>query len=480
MPSGMSRRNKESWWSIKNLMSMLRKLTLIVLAIFAVFVPTSLVAQINYDDEFPKFYMETEDTFERLKELPRDTVRDTVYINYFEEYIRQYVGSEVALSAMLQDFDAFQRTMDSIRQFDPDAYRLFYNFILPRDGGGQVSRAFAVREVNVDYINNQLVISSESKSGQEAANVDKAVMFRLSDRLTASEFLQDTAMIRLSLVQLFQELQRVGNPQSLMLVLPDFNYELKRELVQFVKSVRLLLDASRDFKFEKDIRLEIAMQRPDEEARHRDLLYALALEVSFLGLFDRDWAMSSGETQHAPSDASGFDTHSTAPFIVPLAVVNRDSLSPGFVDQLKSHYYIARFFPSTWDVKTANLTAVDANMASLLMRADYQANYWEVYLYILVGLFVVFVALLVLYYTNLSFSMFINNNLESVALVSVVLLLEVVAVVINIFQYMSEEDTFTVFAKNPILIFTFPLVVVAIVPILQALSKRRKIPRHTP
>jgi len=58
--------------------------------------------------------------------------------------------------------------------------------------------------------------------------------------------------------------------------------------------------------------------------------------------------------------------------------------------------------------------------------------------------------------------------------------LEVVAVVINMFQYMSEEDTFTVFAKNPILIFTFPLVVVAIVPILQALSKRRKIPRHTP
>lgn len=198
-----------------------------------------------------------------------------------------------------------------------------------------------------------------------------------------------------------------------------------------------------------------------------------------MGLIDRDQLIALRGPQGSNSSAIDGDGTGSASFVVPLKVVNRDSLAPGFMDQLKSHYYIARFFPSTWDVRTANLTDIDAAMASLLMKADYQQNYWEIYLYILTGIVLVLLALLVLYYTNLSFSMFINNNLESVALISIVLLLEVVAVVINMFQYMSEEDTFTLFAKNPILIFTFPLVVVAIVPILQALSKRRKIPRYT-
>ncbi len=458
---------------------MFRKILLSALILLGVAGQETLKAQINYDDEFPKFYMETEETFERLKELPRDTVRDTVYVNYFEEYIRQYVGEDVALSDMLKNFDAFQRTMDSIKLLDPDAYTLFYNFIVPRDEGGQVSPAFAVSEVYVDYDTGKPVIRSIPQGDTPAEGVDKTVLFRLGDRLTANAFLQDTTLMRSSLMYIFQALQRVGDPSALMLVLPDFNYELKRELVQYVKSVRLLLDSSRDFKFETDIRLDIGLQKPHDESLHLDVLYALALEVSFMGLIDRDQLSALQGAQEGAASALNNGGQPPASFVVPLKVVNRDSLAPGFIDQLKSHYYIARFFPSAWDVKTANLTAIDAETASLLMRADYQENYWEIYLYILTGIVLVLLALLVLYYTNLSFSMFINNNLESVALISIVLLLEVVAVVINMFQYMSEEDTFTLFAKNPILIFTFPLVVVAIVPILQALSKRRKIPRYT-
>lgn len=458
---------------------MFRKILLSALILLGVAGQGTLKAQINYDDEFPKFYMETEETFERLKELPRDTVRDTVYVNYFEEYIRQYVGEEVELTAMLKDFDAFQRTMDSIKLLDPDAYTLFYNFIVPRDAARQVSPAFAVSEVYVDYDTGKPVIRSIPQGDTPAEGADKTVLFRLGDRLTASAFLQDTTLMRSSLMYIFEALKRVGDPQSLMLVLPDFDYELKRELVQYVKSVRLMLEASRDFKFESPIRLDLALEKPYDEARHLDVLYALTLEVSFMGLIDRDQLIALRGTQGSNASAIDGDGTGAASFVVPLKVVNRDSLAPGFMDQLKSHYYIARFFPSTWDVRTANLTDIDAAMASLLMKADYQQNYWEIYLYILTGIVLVLLALLVLYYTNLSFSMFINNNLESVALISIVLLLEVVAVVINMFQYMSEEDTFTLFAKNPILIFTFPLVVVAIVPILQALSKRRKIPRYT-
>lgn len=436
---------------------------------------TPLRAQINYDDEFPKYYLETEDTFERLHELPRDTVRDTVYVNYFEDYIKQYVGDGVSLSAMLKNFDAFQRTMDSIHQLDPHAYRLFYNFLLPRDTLDRVSPVFVVSEVYLDHSRGRPAIRRLPEGGAVPADWEKTVMFRLGDRIGVRDFLRDTVLMRMSLLHIFNELQQAGNPQSLMLVVPDYNYQQKREMVQFVKSVRLMLDASRDYKFEIHTRLDVVLQEPGGEGQHLDLLYALALEVSYMGLLDRQH-LTSLYAMGKPGGPATTGAVSQAGFFVPLQIVNRDSLNPGFLDQLRSHYYIARYFPSDWDAKTANLTAIDASMASLLMVADYQENYWEIYFFILVGILLIIIGLFALYYTNLSFSMFINNNLESVALISIVLALEIVAVVINMFQYMCEEDTFTLFAKNPILIFTFPLVVVAIVPILQTLSKRRKIP----
>src|SRR5690606_20473547 len=136
---------------------------------------------------------------------------------------------------------------------------------------------------------------------------------------------------------IFEALKRVGDPQSLMLVLPDFDYELKRELVQYVKSVRLMLEASRDFKFESPIRLDLALEKPYDEARRLDVLYALALEVSFMGLIDRDQLIAVRGTQGSNASAIDGDGTGSASFVVPLMVVNRDSLAPGFMDQLKSH-----------------------------------------------------------------------------------------------------------------------------------------------
>lgn len=446
----------------------------LILLVFAMQKP--LWGQINFDDEFPKYYIETEDYFERLKELPRDTVRDTIYINYFEDYIKTYVGQDVSLTEMLRNFDSFQRMIDSIGKLDPEAYKLFYHFILPRDSVDAVSSAFVVSQMYLDHTEGKPVIRKPAPGEGPEEDWEKTMVFHLGNRIEVGDFLRDTALMKMSLLYIFKELSTVKELQSLMIVIPDYNFELKRALVQYVKSVRLLLDASRDFKFETKTRLDIVLQKPDDVKQHSDLLYALALEVTDLGLLDRKYVQQlyeggnrSGEINNKPEKTE---------FFVPITIINRDSLTPGFIDQLKSHYYIARYFPSNWDVRQADLTELNPEMASLLMAADYQENYWEIYFFTLIGIITIMLALLVLYYTHLTFSMFINNNLESVALISIVLLLEIVAVVINMFQYMCEEDTFTLFAKNPILIFTFPLVVVAIVPILQTLSKRRRIPNQ--
>ncbi len=461
---------------------------LFVLLLGVVALPVSVAQQDNgrdtvyiflpEDEEYPKFYMETEEIFERIKELPRDTVRDTIYVHRFEDFLKGHFGEDFRLSLLLQDIDFYQAKLDSIKQADPGNYQLFYNFFVGNDRSQQLSPAFVVSEVYLNPASERPEVRTRVADSL-LRNWQKTVMFRLDDWLQTEPFLRDTVSIKRALVAMFNELKQLEDPQRLLIFLPEYHYTRKRDLVQFMKSVRVLMDATAAFKFERDIQLDLVLPHPGDLAKHHDVLYALAIECSHVGLFSGDFTAYLHERADS-SGITGLDSagDGTSPdYLLPLQIIKRDSLLPGFTAQLRSHYYIARFFPGSWDIREANLTEFTMDSVSPVLVADYQENYWEIYFFILVALFLLIGLLGVLYHTNLSFSMFVNNNMESALLISIVLVLEIVALVINIFQYMCEEDTFTLFAKNPILIFSFPLVVVAIVPILQTLSKKRRIPR---
>lgn len=463
------------------------RLVLLVMLCWGMVLPLSTMAQDNgrdtvyiflpEDEEFPKFYMETEEIFERIQELPRDTVRDTIYVHRFEEFLKGHFGEDFQLSLLLQDVDLYQTKLDSIKKADPANYRLFYNFFVRNDKSQQLSPTFVVSEVYLNPDSERPEVRSRVPDSL-VHNWQKTVMFRVDDRLQTELFLRDTVLIKRALVAIFNELKQLEGPQRLLIFLPEYNYKRKRELVQFMKSVRVLMDASTSFKFERDVQLDLVLSHAGDLVKHHDVLYALAIECSHVALFSGDFTaylQERADAHDAGPKLAGDST--TRDYLLPLQLIERDSLTPGFIAQLRSHYYIARYFPGSWDIREANLTEFTMDSVSPVLVADYQENYWEIYFFILVSLFLIFGFLGVLYHVNLSFSMFVNDNMESVLLVSIVLVLEIVALVINIFQYMCEEDTFTLFAKNPILIFSFPLVVVAIVPILQVLSKKRRIPR---
>ena len=420
------------------------------------------------DEEFPKFYMETEEIFERIKELPRDTIRDTVYVHRFEAFLKERLGEDFELSLLLQDVDDYQGKLDSLKAADSNGYRLFYNFFVDRDEEGQFSPTFVVSDVYLNPGSEHPKVRLRVPDSS-LINWQKTVMFSIDDRLQTERFLHDPVLIKRALVAVFNALKQQRDPQRLLLFLPEYNYMHKREFIQFVKSVRMLMDASKSFKFEQDIELDLVLPRPDSNdlAEHQDVLYAATIECSHVGLLPRDFSVCLQERADKKTKCND---------VIPLQVLKRDSLTPGFAAQLRSHYYIARFFPGSWDVYEANLDTFTIDSVSPALEADYQENYWELYFFILVALFFIFGVLGVLYYVNLSFSMFVNNNMESVLLVGIVLLLEIMALVINIFQYMCVEDTFTLFAKNPVLIFSFPLVVVVMVPVLRVLAKKRRIP----
>lgn len=429
------------------------------------------------DEEFPKFYMETEEIFERIKELPRDTVRDTIYVHRFEEFLKSHLGEDFQLSLLLQDVDLYQAKLDSIEKLDPGNYQLFYNFFVGNDKSKQLSPTFVVSEVYLNPDSERPEVRSHAPDSS-LRNWQKTVMFRVDDRLQTELFLRDTVLMKRALVAMFNELEQLEDPQRLLIFLPEYNYTNKRELVQFMKSIRVLMDASRSFKFETDVQLDLVLSHPGDLVPHHDVLYALAIECSYVALFSGDFTtylQERADSSDAGPTLAG--DSATQDYLLPLQLIKRGSLSPGFIAQLRSHYYIARYFPGSWDIREANLTEFTMDSVSPVLVADYQENYWEIYFFILVMLFLIFGLLGVLYHFSLWFSMFVNDNLESVLLISIVLVLEIAALLINVFQYMCVEDTFTLFAKNPILIFSFPLVVVAIVPILQALSKKRRIPR---
>lgn len=430
------------------------KIRISIISFLSLLICSSGWAQINYDDEFPKYYLETEDTFERLKELPRDTIRDTIFVSRFDSFFKQMLGDTVSLSSMLQQFDYYNGVMDSLAKVNDITTQIYYNYLLPFDSIHRLSPEFAMREVYLDETGtaNRLRYGCPYEDGRQCT---PEFLLRIDEQDADYHFVRDTIRMKRAISALFSSMAAYDTVKRIHLFFPDYRLQDKRQFVQFVKTVRLAMDASRNFKF-GNTALNVILVKQDSTATHEDLLYALSLEASSLTLLEKN--------------------HATEDFVLLGKRFTRHDMTPGFFDQLKSHYYVARYYPGSWDVLTADMTSFSVDDVSELLWADYQENYWEMYFYILVGVLSVLVAMGIFYFFNVSFSMFINNNMESVLLISTVLLLEVLALVINMFQYMCLEDTFTLFAKNPVLIFAFPLIVVLVVPLLRALAVKRRIP----
>ncbi|GGG92423.1 hypothetical protein GCM10007415_29000 [Parapedobacter pyrenivorans] len=429
------------------------KTRVISLSFLLMLICSAAWSQINYDDEFPKYYLETEDTFERLKELPRDTIRDTIFVSRFDPFFKQMLGDTVSLSSLLQQFDYYNALMDSLGKIDDITAQVYYNYLLPFDSIHRLSPEFAMREVYLDETGtaNRLSYRCPNEGGQ----CTPEFLLRIDEQDADYHFVRDTIRMKRAISALFSSMAAYDSVKRIHLFFPDYRFQDKRQFVQFVKTVRLTMDASKDFKFGQT-ELNVIIVKQDSTASHEDLLYALSIEGSSLTLLEKN--------------------NATDDFVLLGKRLIRADMTPGFFDQLKSHYYIARYYPGSWDAMTANMTSFSVADVSKLLWVDYQENYWEIYFYIFIGVLVALVTVSIFYFFNVSFSMFVNNNMESVLLICTVLLLEVLALVINMFQYMCVEDTFTLFAKNPVLIFAFPLIVVLVVPMLRALAVKRRIP----
>lgn len=389
-----------------------------------------------------------------LREQFQDTVyiHDTLIIADIDALLKI---SKEDLAAFAKRYEELTWMLDSLNQLSSD--RLYYNYFVSLDSARRLSNRFYIKEYNI--VNNDLKQSIDRTKDwdhlRDTSMIRKELLFSFDTISSITDaFLKNKLLIRKTLSQMFSIMSENPDIVGINLFFPHFTFEEKRAMTQFVKSVRILMDASQDFKPEK-IRLNVTfLNRGEIDENFSYCLLQEAGEVLYINssnLINNDYVEGKR-----------------------ITLDNAKNIH--FFPQLKNHFYIARFYPGTLNIREQNLTDFSEGAISHIIDADYPENKWEVYLLVLILLLLVILAFVILYYTYVPFSAWINDNVESVLLIAIVLILEIMAIIVSIFRNMCYTDSFAFMHKNPVVLFTLPLAMILIVPFLNGIAKKRRIP----
>lgn len=405
---------------------------------------------------YPSYYIRLADgNFTQIQELPRDTVigRDTIYISDIDEFLKQY---NCDLKQFVEKYASMKSLTDSINSISDQ--RLYYNFFLTKDSLKKISNRFIVKEFKVgktsDYLYRKKELDYVRMGFQDS--VRREILFTCEEKTDL--FLCNQEAIRWNILAMFSIMQEDKKGiDGINLYFSDFTFQKKREMTQFVKSVRIMMDASKNFKF-PDTRLTVIFKNSDDwKKTDRAFQYSLLQEASEIVLLDPDDIIEN--------------------YAVRGTRLSCNSLKEiSILSQIKAHFYIARFNIDTLDITTQNLTEFKGDLFKQILTSDYKENEWETYLFILTGILILIGFFLILYYAYSPFSSFINANIEYSFFIAIIVVFEIIALVVCLFQYMCREDSFSIVDDNPLLVFSLPLGLVFLIPFLLLFKRRRRIP----
>lgn len=337
--------------------------------------------------------------------------------------------------------------------------RLYFNHFLKQDSINSFSSRFMIKEFSInDSLQTTYEDIKEYDLIVDKSSVMKGYLFRCEGEQMTDLFLHDKDAMTECISMMFTQMQQdTSQLRGLNVYFPDFSFKEKRAMAQFVKSVRIMMDASKDFKYGKTA-LSIIFLDKNKEDVDKSFLYCLMQEA--------------GDVLFIKST----DIINNSIAIQGERVTTLNLGKVGFIGQLKSHLYLGRYYTKSLNLNEKNLSNFKVEDISFIHDVDYIENTWETYLFILIGLLIIVITFITLYYIYLPFSSFINNNFESVIFVSLIVVLEIVALMTCVFLFMCKEDSFQIINKNPVILFTLPLVLVFIVPFLNGLRKKRKLP----
>ncbi len=425
------------------------------------FVPFALLAQEDEDWEWhpedypPMYYKETPFGYEKLDSLPTIVLRDTVYVADIDAFLRGYVGDSVNLNTLLEDVSALQTLVDSLGKLS--AERLYFNFFMPSDSLDIMSGSFVVRELSID---DELAPRTSATREPLSRTARREILLRIDGTERTSRFIGDQTAIRRAISRLFAEMQNDSKGiRGIGIYLPEYNFTHRREMVQFVKSVRIMMDASRDFKFgtpSVGTPLTVFFRADSSRVQHPDFIYSLCQEASSVVFLD-DTAPEKLYTRGKSFESEDWD-------------------HAGVIFKIRGHLPIARFYTGSLDIRAQQVTDFSEENIREILAADYPENRWEIFALIFLLILVLLGVFGILYRGNALVSLFVNHHVESVMLVLMVVVLELGVLLVTVFQNMCGDDKFSLLERHPIVIFLLPLVIVLAAPLVHNILKNRKMP----
>jgi hypothetical protein len=414
------------------------------------------------ESEYPIYFKETKDSFRRLTDIPRDTIHDTIYVSDIDAFLKQY---NCDLKAFATKYGAMKSLIDSLNNLPEE--KLYYNFFRPHYTGTALSDIVVAEEYAVEKNGTKSYAWSDTNLYHPLDTVSRrgkrSILFRCDGAEKTDLLITNKEYQIKNLSALFTRLkdfkenhddkEKISN---IILFFPDFTFKEKRAMMQFIRTVELILMAGKSPDAAFSYHLTTMFCTDNGEAGidriYRDCLFVSTGRLIYL---DRKELFKN--------------------FIKGYEYGYKDTDKIISFKRIFNFYYRARYYTGKEPDEPKGFS--ESEIAPYL-EADFDLNDWEYYFWAFVGVAFLSVLIVVLYFCYWPVSIFINQNMDIMLMAGIGALIEIVGLGVVVLQKIVQysDDSYIIFYDNPILILSLPALFVVCIPVMKSILKYKRLP----
>jgi hypothetical protein len=381
-------------------------------------------------------------------------IHDTVYVSNADAFLKRYYNGKITLNELVKNqqiLDSVLRNLSAV-----SGKELFYNFFGHHQYPRALSNSISIKEFSLEE-DLQFKRRQFNAGVPATGSLSNELLFRFNGAYRTNRFLTNPEAVLRAISYIFKALQSdTTKIRSINLYFPDFNFKEKRAMAQFVKSVRMVLDAAKDYDI-STMKLKVFFHnQKNPEIIGEDFLYSLMIKASEVVLLDPTNVIDDYYVEGDPFSKDDIE-------------------NVGLFTRMNSHFYLARFTNGNPEIRDS-LTNFSVSSIREIALGDIPENNWESYLWFLIGLIALVVLIILLYFFYPPFSYILNQNMGIILASSVVFIIEFFMLAGVVFQNMCTEDESTSLNENPSLLFCMPILMVVVLPLMRQFSRNKKLP----
>ncbi len=387
-------------------------------------------------------------------ELPKPViVHDTIYISKLDDITREF---GMSFDDYVRAFLKFKDEKDSLNQFPME--KIYLNYFLPLFNPGQdiFKSRMITREMIITptaSVTKLRPIRHPQADSLENTNLATDCLLTIYGEENTNRFLESPTKIKSCLGQLFTHVYNSkGKINGVNFYFPDYTFKEKRAMAQFIKSASIVIDSCK-MQSIRNLRLYVSFNE-DQIKNDSFFLYGLSQMTDSIFAFNY---------------ATGNNT------LPEISVIDKSKAqSLNLFSKLQNQLYLARYYTKQFPEKTTEEFSISAIYD--LIDADYPNNQWEYYLYAITAIILVIVIAIVLYIVSPVASFYANRSMDYIYALIVMVFLEILILIANMFEAMSKDDVFSLSNDNHYIVLLLPLLFIFIVPMMKALGRKRLLP----